>query len=47
MAKTKNVLAELGYTSKFKDPNKPTRKRAPKPVPGQSQGAGAKGAKRS
>lgn len=44
MAKQK-VLSELGYTSKFKDPNKPTRKRAPKPKPGQSQGAGAKGVK--
>ena len=44
---SKNVLTELGYTSKFKDPNKPARKRAPKPVPGQSQGAGAKGRKKS
>ena len=45
MAKN-NVLTELGYTSKFKDPNKQTRKRVPKPKPGQSQGAGAKGAKK-
>ncbi len=42
----KNVLSELGYTSKYKDPNKPTRKRVSKPKPGQSQGAGAKGAKK-
>lgn len=46
MAK-KNVLSELGYTSKFKDPNKPTtRKRVRKSMPGQSQGAGAMGRKR-
>ena len=31
---------------KYKDPNKPAQKRPPKPVHGQSQGAGAKGAKK-
>jgi hypothetical protein len=46
MAKKQKVLSELGYTSKFKDPNQPTRKRVTKPKPGKSQGAGAQGSKK-
>ena len=32
--------------AKFKNPNKPPRKRVPKPKPGQSRGSRAKGAKK-